>query len=576
MRSSSAIRRRRAAVVAPVLLAFALSAADDASAITRNVAVGGVTTGDCTVQACSSIQYAIYQASSGDTIALAAGRWVGAQPVVRGKDLTITGPETGTASIRTGTTTNASFDDGVGPITATLSVIDATVTIRNLSLSAGSFTPSDPGPKVALGLLDANVTIEGSRIEGTSTPGEATDPGAGIGMFATDDAIGRLTVRGSLIGGNEAGIWVASEHSAVSVHGSALTGNGAAVANESPEPVDAADVWWGANAGPAADALFGPVTTSPRLQLALTPAASAVAEHATASLTASLRANDAGNPTAGDGLPDLPFTVTVAEGLTLKSPSRRSGTVHGGQAAIAVNAGSRGSFATSVTVDEQTATAAVEVRGRPVNVESPVVSGAPTFGSTLTCTTGRWEETPTLATTWSRWGSRSPVLPSGPTHVVDATDAGTTLSCDVAGTDPVGGTTTASRTIVIPMSAAVELYDDDVKKGLRLTKKRTITTPPAVCLSTAACTVRGEITEQRTVRVKDKKRKVVRTTIGRFAPATLAPNADGALRASVSKKVAKALAARGKRSIVVTVTLRTRTAFGLERTTTAKLRLRLR
>src|SRR5207253_5955324 len=58
-----------------VVLAFAMGASAAASGTTRHVSPTGSDTGNCTVSPCRTIQYAVNQANSGDTVSVAAGTY---------------------------------------------------------------------------------------------------------------------------------------------------------------------------------------------------------------------------------------------------------------------------------------------------------------------------------------------------------------------------------------------------------------------------------------------------------------------------------------------------------------------
>jgi hypothetical protein len=66
----------------------------------------------------------------------------------------------------------------------------------------------------------------------------------------------------------------------------------------------------------------------------------------------------------------------------------------------------------------------------PVNVDVPYVSGTGTVGSTLNCTMGNWQNTPTsYAYAWKSDGATD--VGTGSSYVVAATDAGHSVTCVV-------------------------------------------------------------------------------------------------------------------------------------------------
>lgn len=75
----------------------------------------------------------------------------------------------------------------------------------------------------------------------------------------------------------------------------------------------------------------------------------------------------------------------------------------------------------------------------PVNVDIPHVSGGDTVGSTLTCTMGNWQGSPTsYAYTWASDGVATG--DASQTYSVLASDAGHAISCVVTATNNAGST----------------------------------------------------------------------------------------------------------------------------------------
>jgi len=70
----------------------------------------------------------------------------------------------------------------------------------------------------------------------------------------------------------------------------------------------------------------------------------------------------------------------------------------------------------------------------PSNVDVPYVGGGSAVGDTLTCTMGNWQGVPTsYAYAWSTGAT-------GETYVVQASDAGTSITCVVTATNSAGST----------------------------------------------------------------------------------------------------------------------------------------
>lgn len=87
----------------------------------------------------------------------------------------------------------------------------------------------------------------------------------------------------------------------------------------------------------------------------------------------------------------------------------------------------------------------------PANSVLPAITGTKTVGQTLTCSTGTWSKSPTLAYQWLRDGV--PISgATASTRLLAAPDAGALMSCSVIATK--GGTqavaTSAQTTAIAP------------------------------------------------------------------------------------------------------------------------------
>jgi hypothetical protein len=85
----------------------------------------------------------------------------------------------------------------------------------------------------------------------------------------------------------------------------------------------------------------------------------------------------------------------------------------------------------------------------PENSVPPVISGAGTVGSVLSCTTGAWTNSPTgYAYRWQRNGVNIAGATSS-TYTVASADAGTSITCDVTASNASGSTVAGSNAISV-------------------------------------------------------------------------------------------------------------------------------
>lgn len=81
----------------------------------------------------------------------------------------------------------------------------------------------------------------------------------------------------------------------------------------------------------------------------------------------------------------------------------------------------------------------------PLNTALPAISGTPTVGQTLSCSTGTWTASPApaFAYQWRRGGAAIPGATAS-TYLLDAADEGATITCSVAATNSQGSATATS------------------------------------------------------------------------------------------------------------------------------------
>jgi hypothetical protein len=135
--------RRRAfvpALIGCLVAAWLISPGTASAATVRNVATTGADTGDCTVNPCRTIQYAIGQSSSGDVIKIAAGTY--SENVVIDRSLAVKGAGASSTMIdgsAAGTVVT------IGSPSASLRVIVSKLTIQNGHAATGAGISSVPG-----------------------------------------------------------------------------------------------------------------------------------------------------------------------------------------------------------------------------------------------------------------------------------------------------------------------------------------------------------------------------------------------------------------------------------------------
>lgn len=91
----------------------------------------------------------------------------------------------------------------------------------------------------------------------------------------------------------------------------------------------------------------------------------------------------------------------------------------------------------------------------PTNTVAPAVTGTPTVGQTLSCSTGTWSGTGTItyAYQWQRDGSNISGATSSTYTLVEA-DASTSVRCVVTATDDIGSTAANSNAVSVSGSAS--------------------------------------------------------------------------------------------------------------------------
>ena len=171
------------------------------------------------------------------------------------------------------------------------------------------------------------------------------------------------------------------------------------------------------------------------------------------------------------GTPAVGSTLSCSTGSWEHSPTgysfawRRDGSLISGQtgSGYTIQSGDAGhGISCEVTAENGVGSSSassntLDVPAKPVNTAAPVLSGTPAVGSTLSCSTGSWEHSPTgYSFAWRRDGS----LISGQTgsgYTVQSGDAGHGISCEVTASNGGGSASAASNTLSVVASPSEEV-----------------------------------------------------------------------------------------------------------------------
>lgn len=93
--------------------------------------------------------------------------------------------------------------------------------------------------------------------------------------------------------------------------------------------------------------------------------------------------------------------------------------------------------------------AAYGAANMPVNSVAPAITGTPSQGQTLTCSSGTWSKSPTFAYQWNRSGVAIAGATAS-TRVLTAGDVGATMTCTVTATNAgVSAVATSAATAAV-------------------------------------------------------------------------------------------------------------------------------
>jgi molybdopterin-binding protein len=164
------------------------------------------------------------------------------------------------------------------------------------------------------------------------------------------------------------------------------------------------------------------------------------------------------------GTPSVASTLSCSNGSWENSPTsyayawRRDGSLISGQSAgsYTVQAGDAGhGISCEVTAENGSGSNSapsntLHIPAKPVNTAAPVLSGTPSVGSSLSCSNGTWENSPTsYAYAWRRDSSLISGQSTG-SYTVQTGDAGHGISCEVTATNGGGSASATSNTLNVP------------------------------------------------------------------------------------------------------------------------------
>jgi hypothetical protein len=152
----------------------------------------------------------------------------------------------------------------------------------------------------------------------------------------------------------------------------------------------------------------------------------------------------------------------------------------------------------------------------PVNTALPAVSGTPTVGSLLSCSSGSWtgESVGTLAAGWPltspfayQWLRDGGAIAgaTSPAYLVQAGDVGHSLACEVGATNYAGHASAKSNPIAVTLPAVTV-------SGAKVVVSAGAARVPIACAN-AACAGTIELTGQIAVKGKGKKKAKKKTVV---------------------------------------------------------------
>ncbi|MBK9940225.1 MAG: Ig-like domain repeat protein [Kouleothrix sp.] len=293
------------------------------------------------------------------------------------------------------------------------------LTIDNCQFSNN--TVANVGGAVSYSLLNnagaagqGGLSITNSRFSNNSAAASATGAGGAIRVaISTTQALSAFTISKNIFSGNQAtagfggAIFDNSSQSSTMqfnrfFNNSASSGSGIYKGLGTGGTLNAAENWWGCNAGPGntgCDSIGGQtasITAAPRLVLSITANPGSITTGGTSAVTASFLTDSAASSVSAGSLGALAST-SIAFGATLGTISGAQSTIQSsGLATATFTAGATaGAGSATATVDNQTVTANITITSPSTtttitsdNPDPSVVGQAVTIGYSVTSSSG--------------------------------------------------------------------------------------------------------------------------------------------------------------------------------------------
>jgi hypothetical protein len=203
----------------------------------------------------------------------------------------------------------------------------------------------------------------------------------------------------------------------------------------------------------------------------------------------------------------------------------------------------------------------------PASTIAPEITGSPTIGASLSCSTGTWSGVPppTFGFQWMRDGS--PIAGEvASSHVVTGDDAGHTLACRVSASNSAGSASASSPAVAVsqtptppPPPPKPPIGNVPPVKGAVTIIAKTLTASGALqlkvtCPATAKSACSGTFSLATAKKIKATKRAKAKVVVLGRATFHVAPGKTGKTHVKLSKSARQLLARLGSMPVHLTTT----------------------